>query len=127
VPDEKQPHWNAFEKVHIALIPAEILAGPSAPQAVTGSSRPPIVLPTTGQPALKADTAGTNAPESVNDLRLQLRELTNANRDLRSQLKDQSDTIEKLKAEFEGLHNEKKPGSVKPSSGPKPPRKQATP
>jgi predicted RNase H-like nuclease (RuvC/YqgF family) len=76
---------------------------------------------------LKADSAGTKTPESVNDLRLQMRDLTNANLDLRSQLKDQSDTIEKLKAEFEGLRNEKKPGPVKPSSGPKPPRKQATP
>lgn len=127
VPDEKKPHWNAFEKVHVSLKPAEILAGPSAPQAVTGSSRPPNALPTTGQPALKADTAATNAPESVNDLRLQIRELTNANLDLRSQLKDQSDTIEKLKAEFEGLRNEKQPGTSKSSSGPKPSRKQATP
>jgi molecular chaperone GrpE (heat shock protein) len=56
-----------------------------------------------------------------------MRELTNANQDLRSQLKDQSDTIEKLKAEFEGLRNEKKPGTSKPSSGPKPSRKQAAP
>jgi predicted RNase H-like nuclease (RuvC/YqgF family) len=72
---------------------------------------------------LKPDTAATNEPESVNDLRVQMRELTNANQDLRSQLKDQSDTIEKLKAEFEGLRNEKKPGTSKPSSGPTPSRK----
>jgi FtsZ-binding cell division protein ZapB len=69
----------------------------------------------------------TKATESVNDLRLQIRELTNANLDLRSQLKDQSDTIEKLKADFEGLRNEKKPGASKPSSGPKPSRKLLTP
>ena len=42
----------------------------------------------------------TSATESVNDLRLQLRELTDANLDLRAQLKEQSGTIEKLKAEF---------------------------
>ncbi|HSL03572.1 MAG TPA: hypothetical protein VK901_08550 [Nitrospiraceae bacterium] len=127
VPREKEPHWNAFEKVHISLTPVEILAGQRAPQSATSSSQSQVVLPAAGQPALKADTAATSATESVNDLRLQLRELTNANLDLRAQLKEQSDTIEKLKAEFEGLRNEKKPGPVKPSSGPTPSRKQATP
>jgi predicted RNase H-like nuclease (RuvC/YqgF family) len=97
------------------------------PQAATGSSPTQVPLPATGQPALKADTAATNATESVNDLRLQMRDLTNANLDLRSQLKEQSDTIEKLKAEFEGLRNEKNPGTSKPSLGPTPSRKQTTP
>jgi hypothetical protein len=127
VPDEKKPHWNAFEKVHISLTPAEALARQRVPQAAEGSFRNQSALTTTGQPSSKSDTAGTNVTEAVNDLRLQLRDLTNANLDLRSQLKSQSDTIEKLKAEFEGLHNEKNPGPVKPSSGPKPPRKQTTP
>ena len=127
VPDEKEPHWNAFEKVHISLKPAEVLAGQRVPQAATGSSRTQVALPAAGQPALKADTAATNATESVNDLRLQIRELTNANLDLRSQLKEQSGTIEKLKSDFEGLRKEKKPGPSKPSSEPKPSRKQTTP
>ena len=127
VPDEKKPHWNAFEKVHISLKPVEILAGQRAPQSATGSARSQVVLPAAGQAALKADTAATSATDSVNDLRLQLRELTNANLDLRAQLKEQSDMIEKLKAEFEGLRNEKKPRTSKPSSGPKPSRKQTTP
>ena len=125
--EEKEPHWNAFEKVHISLTPVEVLAGQRVPQAATGSSRPQVALPAAGQPSLKADTAATNATESVNDLRLQMRDLTNANLDLRSQLKEQSDTIEKLKAEFEGLRNEKNPGTSRPSSGPKPSRKQTTP
>ena len=123
VPDKKEPRWTTFEKVHISLNPAEVLAGQRAPQAAPGSSRPQVATPAVPQPALKPDTAATNEPESVNDLRVQMRELTNANQDLRSQLKDQSDTIEKLKAEFEGLRNEKKPGTSKPSSGPTPSRK----
>src|SRR5256885_3025856 len=127
VPDEKEPHWTAFEKVHISLTPVEVLAGQRVPQAATGSSRPEVATPAIPQPSLKAATAATNVTESVNDLRLQIRELTNANLDLRSQLKEQSSTIEKLKAEFEGLRNEKKPETSKPSSGPKPSRKQATP
>ncbi len=124
VPEKKEPRWNAFEKVHISLIPAEVLAGQRVPQA---TPRPQVATPAIPQPSVKAGTAATNTPESMNDLRLQIRELTNDNLYLRSQLKDQSDTIEKLKAEFEGLRNEKKPEPVKPSSGQKPSSKQATP
>jgi hypothetical protein len=127
VSDQEQPQWNAFEKVHISLKPVEVLAGQRVPQTPPDSSHPQVTLSATGQPSKKTDTAATNVAESVNDLRLQIRELTNANLDLRSQLKDQSDTIEKLKAEFEGLRNEKKPGTSKPSSGAKPSRKQTTP
>lgn len=127
VPDEKEPHWNAFEKVHVSLKSVEVLTAQRVPQAATGSSRPQVALPAAGQPALKADNAATNATESVNDLRLQLRELTNANLDLRAQLKEQSSTIEKLKAEFEGLRNEKTLGTSQPSSAPKASRKQTTP
>jgi len=60
----------------------------------------------------------------VNDLRLHIRELTNTNLDLGSQLKEQSGTFEKLQAEHARLCNEKKPGTSKPSSGPKPYCKQ---
>jgi hypothetical protein len=127
VPVEKEPHWNAFEKVHISLTPVEVLAGQRVPQAATGSSRPQVALPAVPPPALKADSAATYTTVSVNDLRLQIRELANANLDLRAQLKEQLGTIEKLQAEFEELRNEKKPGTVKPSSGPNPSRKQATP
>ena len=127
VPDEKEPHWSAFEKVHISLTPVEILSGQRVPQSATSSSRLQVVLPAAGLPALKADTAAMGSTESVNDLRLQLRELTDANLGLRAQLKEQSDTIEKLKADFEKLRTEKQPGTSKPSSGLKPSRKQATP
>ena len=127
VSDQKQPQWNTFEKVHISLKPAEILAGQRESQTSADSSPPQVTLPATGQPTMKTDTAATNMTESVNDLRLQLRELTNANLDLRSQLKEQSNTIEKLKADFEGLRNEKNPGTSKSLSEPKPSRKQTTP
>ena len=106
VPAEKEPRWTAFEKVHISLKPVEVLAVQRAPQSAKDSS---------------------NATESVNDLRLQIRNLTNANLDLQSQLKEQSDTIQKLQAEFEGLRQEKKLETPKPSSESKPPRKQTSP
>ena len=127
VPEKKEPHWNAFEKVHISLNPREVLAGQRLPQAGEGSSHPPVPMPAGGQSALKGDSAATDTTESVNDLRLQIKELNNANLDLRSQLKEQSVIMEKLQAEFEGLRNEKKPGTLKPSSTPKPAPKQAVP
>ena len=123
VPEKKEPRWNAFEKVHISLTPVDVLAGQRVPQAATGSSRPQVATPADPQPSLKSDTAATNAPESVNDLRLQLRELTNANLDLRAQLKEQSSTIEKLKAEYELLRNEIKAENSMSSSARKPSRK----
>jgi hypothetical protein len=60
----------------------------------------------------------------VNDLRFQICGLTNANLSLRSSLKKQLGTIVKLQAEHERLRNERKPGTQKPFSEPKPSRKQ---
>ena len=127
VPEEKEPHWNAFEKVHISLNPRKVLSGQKLPQAGEGSSRPSVTMPVAGQLAIKADSSTTDMTESVNNLRLQIRELNNANLDLKSQLKEQSVIMEKLQADFEGLRNEKKPGTPKPSSALKPTRKQAMP
>ena len=127
VSDEKEPHWDAFEKVHISLKPAEVLAALRVPPTAPSSSRRQIAVPAAGQPAVKADTSVPNVTESVNDLRLQIRELTSANLDLRSQLKQQSDTMEKLKAELEQLRNEIKTGNSKPPSERRPSHNQPTP
>jgi hypothetical protein len=120
VPKEKEPHWTAFEKVHISLNPIEVLAGQRFSQPAAGSSRPQIAPPVAGQ-VIKSDASATNSTESVNDLRLQIRELTNANIDLRAQQKEQASTIEKLQAEFERLRNEKQTGTSKPSRKQPPP------
>lgn len=116
VPKEKEPHWTAFEKVHISLNPREVLAGQRQ-----------VAPPVAGQEAIKGDASATNTTESVNDLRQQIHELTNANIDLRAQQKEQASTIEKLQAEFDMLRNEKKTGTSKPSPGSKPSRKQPPP
>jgi FtsZ-binding cell division protein ZapB len=123
VSEEKQPHWNAFERVHISLNPLEILAGQKAPQLAPGSVRPQVTRPVVGSSVGQGDVAATPATESVNALRLQISELKNANIDLRSQLKEQSDMIEKLQAEFQKLRSERNAGDSKPSLGLKPSRK----
>ncbi len=127
VPHEKEPHWNAYESIHISLKPVEVLTAWRAPSAATDSSPRQVAVPAAGQPAVKADTMVPNATESVNDLRLQIRELTNANLDLRAQLKEQLDTMEKLKGELEQLRNAIKTGNSNPPSGRKPSAKRPTP
>jgi hypothetical protein len=127
VPEKKEPRWNAFEKVHISLRPQDVLASRRLPHTGEGSSRPQVTVPAEGPSAIQAENPAIDTTESVNDLRLQIRELNKANLDLRSQLKEQSVIMEKLQAEFEGLRNEKKPGTPKPSSAPKPAPKQAVP
>jgi FtsZ-binding cell division protein ZapB len=123
VSKEKQPHWNAFEKVHISLNPLEILAGQKAPPPAIGSVRPQVTQPLAGSSVEQGDIAATHATESVNALRLQIGELKNANIDLRSQLKEQSDTLENLQADFKRLRNEKNTGASNPSLKLKPSRK----
>ncbi len=125
VPHEKEPNWNAFESVHISLKPVEVLAAQKVPLAATGSSHRHVAVPAASQPALKAETSPPNGIESVTDLRLQIRELTSANLDLRSQLKEQAGTIEKLRAELEQLRKEIQTGNSKPERMPS--RKQTTP
>lgn len=125
VPDEKEPHWNAFETVHISLKPVDVLTAQRMPSTATDSSRSQVAVPAVGQAAVKADTPAPNATERVDDLRLQIRELTSANLDLRSQLKEQTDTIDQLKVEIERLRKEMKSGNLVPDR--KLPRKQTSP
>ncbi|HKC95609.1 MAG TPA: hypothetical protein VKB81_16465, partial [Nitrospira sp.] len=56
--------------------------------------------------------------ESADDLRLQIRELTSANLELRSRLKEQSDTMKELKTELERLRNQVETGLSKPERNP---------
>ncbi|WP_455389160.1 hypothetical protein [Petrachloros mirabilis] len=127
VPENKEPHWTAFETVHISIKPAEVLAALRAPQAAPEAPPPQAALPTAEQPAVSSNSSATSTQESASDLRLQIRELTNANLDLRAQQKEQSNTIEKLQAELEQLRKEIQTGNPKPPSKQKPLRNQTVP
>jgi len=104
VPDNKEPHWTAFEKAHISFKPIEVLAVQS--RAAESAAQ---------QPAVKTDASAANSTDSVNDLRLQVRELTSANLELRSRLKEQSDMIEKLKSQVDQLRGDAPTESLKPN------------
>lgn len=122
VPKEKEPEWSAFEKVHISLSPKEVLAAravtPSLPEAAKSVSS--TSSPQTAPPKARTSVAdeGTMRGQSFDDdLRLQVRELTNANLDLRSRLKEQSAEVETLRLELDRLRKEIKSGSPqRPSS-----------
>jgi hypothetical protein len=113
VPDNKEPRWTAFEKVHISVKPVEVLAAQAPSPTPKSSSQRQVAVSATEQPVLKTEASTVSATESTNDLRLQIRELTSANLELRSRLKEQSDAIEVLKVELEQLRNAVQTGNSK--------------
>ena len=120
VPMEQEPVWTAFEKVHISLNPTDVLiARESKPVTTPISKTVASTTPTTApsQPKM-AETDQRKTTESTSDqLHLQVNELTNANLDLRSRLKEQSAEIQTLREELEQLRKQIKPRSpTKPST-----------
>jgi hypothetical protein len=114
VPNNQEPHWTAFEKVHISFKPMEVLAQGVSPTPSSSTQRQ-VMASGAEQPMVKTDASAPGATESTNDLRLQIRELTSANLELRSRLKEQSDMIEQLKSQVEQLRGEASPGDSKPN------------
>ncbi len=152
VPGRKEPNWDSFEKVHISLKPSEVVAALAEPRgAPSGTSpvgaTPPVADQSTGRSSDKAQPSGSKTADPGDDSRLQIKELTSANLDLRSRLKEQTaeikeltsanldlrsrlkeqtEEIEKLKDELERLRSEIKGTYSKPPSERKSPRKQST-
>lgn len=106
VPDRQEPRWAPFETVHISLSLKEMAAlknngaketaviqtdGESRGQP-NALSRPPAQPPPTGT--------------TVQDLQLQIRELTRSNLDLRDKTEDQIRQIKDLKEELIRLQRE---------------------
>lgn len=117
VPDNKEPDWSAFEKVHISLNPDDVLAA-RAPAGTAARVAKPAPGPTPSAPTQMPPAVSTQArpavadalrePSAADDLRLQLRELTNANMDLRSHLEEQRTEIDTLRQELDRLRKELK-------------------
>jgi len=123
VAEQKEPRWDAFEKVHISFNAKEVLAArhmdPPVVQATLGIATPADTRP----PETARGYKEQPAQPTPDDLRLQIRELTNANLDLRNRLNDQRTEIGTLRQELDRLREEVKPKSPqKPSNktSPKP-------
>jgi predicted RNase H-like nuclease (RuvC/YqgF family) len=96
----ESPHWGPYEQVHLAinLHQAEsALATARQTQANTAIS--PTVQTRPGkEPTRVPESSLPSAPtDSIDDLRLQVRELTSANQDLRKKLAEQTAEMEALK------------------------------
>jgi hypothetical protein len=108
VSQSNEPEWAPFETVHISLNAKDMSA-----RARNGAGG----AVTTG--ITQAPQAGTESPQ---DLKLQIRELTQSNLDLRDRLNEQTRQVHDLKDELARLRQEldrskpKSPATKKPAS-----------
>lgn len=103
VPDLEEPRWAHFEKVHISLDVKRALARkehvPAAPMNQVGAGVPtllPAVVPPEGR-------QGSASPE---DQQLQIRELSDANQELKGRLDEQNKRTQQLQDQIEQLRRE---------------------
>jgi hypothetical protein len=103
VPDLEEPRWAHFEKVHISLDVKRVLARkehvPAAPMNQVGAGVPtllPAVVPPEGR-------QGSASPE---DQQLQIRELSDANQELKGRLDEQNKRMQQLQDQIEQLRRE---------------------
>ena len=114
--EQNEPRWGAFEKVHISFNAKDALAArqpdSSAVHATDGIPAPAA----TRRPQAESAYSQAAAPPTSDDLKLQIRELTNANLDLRNRLNEQRTEIGTLRQELDRLRQEIKPKSPKKPS-----------
>ena len=105
VPAFEEPRWAPFETVHISLNMSEVstLRKPAAPTRV---DRVLVQPPATPPAQLPAQPGPAVAPTAAEDQRLQLRELTRSNLDLRERLDEQTKQMKELQEELARLQQE---------------------
>ncbi|MDI3465006.1 MAG: hypothetical protein OJF50_003827 [Nitrospira sp.] len=103
VPDLEEPQWAHFEKVHISLDVKRVLARkehvPAAPLDQTDAGTP-VPLPAAVSPESRQ---GGASPE---DQQLQIRELSDANQELKIRLDEQNKRTQQLQDQIEQLRRE---------------------
>ncbi|MBS0171133.1 MAG: hypothetical protein JSR62_12325 [Nitrospira sp.] len=125
VPDAEEPRWAHFETVHVSLNAKEVIALRSRPASLSAETPHSAPLSTTsaaegGSKSVgPADAASTQADE----LRLQVRELTTSNLELRNRLDQQLKQMQALQDQLTTLQHEL--DSTRPKS--KTPRRSTTP
>ncbi len=110
-----EPDWAPFERVHLSMPVKEMLA--QAHRSVNGMGAPAenTQAQLKSQPAVVTESAAASQ-----ELRLQIRELTQSNLDLRDRLNQQTEQLQELKEELTKLRREsegiksKRPPSRKP-------------
>lgn len=101
VPDQNEPRWDPFERVHLSLAVQDLLAFKR-----TGTTAPPLASPPsipTG-PGAEASPPQTKSPTPPSDaLQEQIQRLTTTNDALRSRLDDQQKAMQSLQDELSSL------------------------
>lgn len=112
IPAVEEPRWAPLETVHISLNMSEV----STPKKTAAPARADRVLvqPQAALPAqLPPQTSPAAAPAANEDQRLQLRELTRSNLDLRDRLDEQAKQVKELKEELARLQQELEKAKLK--------------
>ena len=97
VPDAEEPRWAHFEKVHLSLNAKEVIAlrnRPATPPGAVSSTPPPAT--NSSAAGMKSEGAVDHSPNQADELRLQVRELTSSNLELRDRLNDQHKQMQAL-------------------------------
>jgi hypothetical protein len=113
---EKLPRWGPYEQVHLAINLQQAEAAWAAVQQApfTSTSRGKQ----SEQPTQASESSLPFAPaDSIDDLRLQVRELTGANQDLRKKLAEQTAEMEALKEALTRIQQDL--DRAKPKAGPR--------
>ncbi len=98
VPDAEEPRWAHFEKVHLSLNTKEVLAlrNRPAPPSLEASHTIPPPVTNSAAAGLKSSAAAESTGSQADELRLQVRELTSSNLELRDRLDDQHKQMQAL-------------------------------
>lgn len=106
----REPDWAPFERVHLSMNVKDVLAqaNRSLPGIAAAVQPKPVSPP--AQPA-----AAPEPSEAAQDLRLQLRELTQSNQDLRDRLNRQTEQLQQLQDELTKLRRDSETARPKKS------------
>jgi len=97
VPDAEEPRWAHFEKVHLSLNAKEVIAlrnRHATPPGAVSSTLPPAT--NSSAAGMKSEGAVDHSANQADELRLQVRELTSSNLELRDRLNDQHKQMQAL-------------------------------
>jgi hypothetical protein len=105
-----EPDWAPFERVHLSMQITEMLAHASR---MTDEAK---AIAPVGQSDKKSASAEMSEPDKISqELRLQIRELTQSNLDLRDRLNRQTKQLQELQQELKNLRRESESKKSKPA------------
>ncbi|HVG02325.1 MAG TPA: hypothetical protein VM842_05510 [Nitrospira sp.] len=122
VPEEKEPRWSAFDKVHISLQVRDVLTAFKVKP--TWAPPAPVQATTTDPQASSAKPNGAPPSNVEKNLTQQVQDLGSSNQQLRNQLEQQTKELDSLKEDLRRLRDDlKAQKKTKPSLDKKPSRK----